>query len=297
LDDCIKENINIVLLHDNNYPALLSQIDDAPLVLYYRGKISNMAEDFPIAMVGTRRPSVYGVKMALKFSYELASAGMTIISGMARGIDTICHEGALKAGKPTIAVLGCGVDIVYPPENERIKKIIEESGAVISEYPPGTPPLAGNFPVRNRIVSGLSLGVLIVESGERSGTMITAGAASAYNRSLYTLPTNLDNKHGLGNFQAVRDGAQFILSPGDILADFALSEPVRVQKALEQKEENIKDEDSLRILSVLSSSIPMNISTICDRTGLSPSCVSTKLTILEMENKICCLSGKRFILK
>ena len=295
--DCVNSHIDMMALHDPNYPVLLRQIEDAPLILYYRGKITNMEDDFPIAMIGTRKPSVYGVKMAQKFSFELAAAGMTVISGMARGIDSICHEGALKAGKPTIAVLGCGIDITYPPENDRLKKIIEENGAVISEYPPGTPPLASNFPPRNRIVSGLALGVLIIESGERSGTLITAGAASAYNRSLYTIPTNLDNKHGLGNFQAVRDGAQFILSPGDILADHALSEPNRVQKAMEQKEMNATDEESMRILSVLNGSIPIKIDDICEKTSLSSKEVSAKLTVLEMEGRICCLAGKRFILK
>lgn len=297
MQDCIREQVDIITLHDPDYPVLLSQIDDAPLVLYYRGKITNMEEDFPIAMIGTRKPSVYGIKMAQKFSFELAEAGMTVISGMARGIDTICHEGALKAGKPTIAVLGCGVDIAYPPENDRLKKIIEDNGAVLSEYPPGMPPLASNFPPRNRIVSGLALGVLIIESGERSGTLITAGAASAYNRSLYTIPTNLDNKHGLGNFQAVRDGAQFIISPGDILADFALSEPIRVQKAMEQKELNVVDEGSMCILGLLNNSIPIKIDQICEKSGLSSKEVSAKLTVLEMEGRICCLAGKRFILK
>jgi len=234
--ECKQKKIDIIDYTSKDYPVLLREIHDYPLVLYVKGKLGNMADEFPIAMVGTRRPSVYGRRMAEQFSYEIAAAGMTIVSGMARGIDSICHQGALKAGMKTVAVLGCGVDVVYPPENEQLMRVIESSGAVVSEYPPGSSPLSAHFPTRNRIICGMSLAAMIVECTEKSGTMITANLANEYGRTVYTIPTNLDNKNGLGNIALARDGATFAYSPKDIYYDFVQTAPVRVSSGLKKKE-------------------------------------------------------------
>src|SRR5208337_1332187 len=165
-----------ITLFDKEYPEPLSHLDNAPPILYAKGDL--IEEDrFALAMVGSRIMSEYGRKIAADLSYELASAGLTIVSGMARGIDTVSHSGALNAGGRSIAVLGCGLDICYPAENKELMMAISRSGCVISEFPLGTPPERENFPRRNRLISGLSLGVLVVEATARSGSLITAGLA------------------------------------------------------------------------------------------------------------------------
>ncbi len=295
--ECRSKKIDIIDYTSNAYPILLREIPDFPLVLYVRGNLGSMEEEFPIAMVGTRTPSVYGKRMAETFSYEMAAAGMTIVSGMARGIDSICHQGALKAGMKTVAVLGCGVDVVYPPENKQLMSVIENSGAVVSEYPPGSLPLPAHFPPRNRIICGMSLAALIVECAEKSGTMITANLANEYGRAVYTLPTNLDNKHGLGNIALARDGVEFAYSPEDIYRDLLPSQRQRAVYGVANKISNpVNDEDNF-ILGMLSNSIPVGIDEICSRCGLTAKEVGAKMTMLELEGKISCLSGQRYVLK
>lgn len=173
-----KQKIEIILMEDQEYPSLLKEIYDPPALLYMKGSLQNFSTG--IAVVGARRCSSYGKNIAETFSRELAKAGITIISGGARGIDTCAHRGALETGS-TIAVLGNGVDIVYPPENKPLFSQIIEKGALLSEYAPGTPPLAGNFPARNRLISGLSQGILVVEAAEKSGSLITANLALEQN--------------------------------------------------------------------------------------------------------------------
>jgi len=295
--ECEKKGIDIIDYTSVDYPVLLREIPDYPLILYVKGNLGSMADEFPIAMVGTRRPSVYGRRIAEQFSYELAAAGMTVVSGMARGIDSLCHQGALKAGMKTVAVLGCGVDVVYPPENEQLMRVIESSGAVISEYPPGSAPLPAHFPIRNRIICGMSLAAMVVECSEKSGTMISANLANEYGRTVYTVPTNLDNKHGLGNIALARDGAKFAYSSEDIYRDFVHVAPKRVVSALEKKENNPVNEDDNYILGMLSNSIPTSIDQLCDLCGLTAKEVGAKMTLLELQGKISCLSGQRYVLK
>lgn len=297
IEECNKKEIDIIDWESENYPSLLREIPDFPLILYVKGNLGSMENEFPVAMVGSRHPSVYGVRMAENFSYELAAAGMTVVSGMARGIDSICHQGALKAGMKTVAVLGCGVDVVYPPENDQFKKVIESSGAVISEYPPGTAPLPGNFPKRNRIICGMSLATMVVECAEKSGTMITANLAGEYDRTVYTIPTNLDNKRGLGNIALARDGARFVYSAREIYEDFVGSQRERVVCGVTKQIENpVNDEDNY-ILGMLSYSIPTDIDRICERSGLTPKEVNAKMSLLELQGKVSCLSGQRYVLK
>ncbi len=297
LDECKQKEIDIIDWESEDYPLLLREIADFPLILYVKGNLGNMKDEFPIAMVGTRRPSVYGVKIAEHFSYEIAAAGMTIVSGMARGIDSLCHQGALRAGMKTVAVLGCGVDVVYPPENDQLMKVIENSGAVISEYPPGSAPLPSHFPPRNRIICGMSLATMVVECTERSGTMITANLANEYGRAVYTVPTNLDNKRGLGNIALARDGAKFAYSPDEIYGDFLVSQRERVMAGVEKQIENPINSDDNYILGMLSNSIPTDIDLLCERCGLTAKEVNAKMALLELQGKVSCLSGQRYVLK
>ena len=289
-EECLNNNIHLLTYHDENYPELLKQIPDPPMVLYFRGNLGN--DSFPLAMVGTRYPTVYANKMAQKFSLELANAGMTIVSGMARGIDTICHSGALKAGKRTIAVLGCGVDVTYPAENEELKKVIEGNGAVISEFPPGTPPHAGNFPIRNRIISGLSIGTFVIEGSIKSGTMLTVRHALEQDRDVFTIPTNLDNLKGGGNLIMLQQGAKLVMTASDILEEYALNYTEQLVTAL-APEMGEKDP----ILAALHNSIPMNIDQICKATSLSASVANSMITMLELSGKVVRLPGKCYILR
>jgi DNA processing protein len=210
-----------VTLNDRAYPKMLKYIADPPVVLYVRGKF--VKDEICVSVVGSRRASHYGLEMARKLSMELAKHGVTVVSGMARGIDSKAHFGALEGGGRTIAVLGCGVDIVYPPENWELMDRIISSGAVISEYLPGTEPTPFYFPARNRIISGLSRGVAIVEAGGRSGSLITADFALEQGRDVYAVPGNINSVNSIGTNRLIRDGAIIITGAGDILDELNVS--------------------------------------------------------------------------
>lgn len=202
------------------YPDCLRNIYAMPLVLYVKGDLS-IVKDFPsIAMVGTRDLSIYGKEASQSLASALAKAGVIIVSGLALGIDTICHTAALKAGGKTIAVLGCGIDYNYPISNTELKRIISENGAVITEYPPGTPPIARNFPFRNRIISGISLGVVVVEASEKSGSLITAGHALSQGRDVFAVPNSIFEAGSKGTHKLIKQGAKIVTSPIDILEEY-----------------------------------------------------------------------------
>ncbi|HEY8499587.1 MAG TPA: DNA-processing protein DprA [Clostridia bacterium] len=208
-------NIDVITQEDEEYPELLKNIADPPVCLYVRGNIRR--DEISIGVVGSRRASGYGLTTTRKISSELAEYGICVISGMARGIDTAAHQGALSSGGRTIAVFGCGLDIVYPPENRRLMERIIENGAVVSEYPPGTIPAPHHFPVRNRIVSGMSIGVLVVEAGEKSGSLITAQLALEQGRDVYALPGNVISINSRGTNKLIQDGAKLVTSVHDII--------------------------------------------------------------------------------
>lgn len=243
---CHEENIKILNITDDEYPEMLKYIYDPPIVLYVSGSIpkSNC-----IAIVGSRKASGYGIETATKMAFNLSLSDITIVSGMARGIDTAAHSGALEAGGKTVAVLGCGLDIVYPPENRRLMKRIEESGAVISEYPPGSPPSTMHFPSRNRVISGMSLGTLVVEAGMKSGSLITANCALEQGREVFAVPGNINNFNSMGTNRLIKDGAKIILNTDDIIDELSFGiAPVKNKKsgkrknlrmALSQKEKEI----------------------------------------------------------
>ena len=220
MDQCQQRGIHILSLLDADYPKNLAMIYDPPLVLYVKGKLIH-EDEAGVAVVGTRHPSAYGVRMANKFARELAQRGMTVISGLARGIDAEAHRGALLAHGRTIAVLGSGLDVVYPKEHVALYEQIVGTGAVISEFPLGTLPLAFNFPKRNRIICGLSLGVLVVEASQRSGSLITASVALEEGREVYAVPGQADSLTSLGTNQLIQKGAKLVASTDDIFDDLS----------------------------------------------------------------------------
>ena len=211
---------NIVTTDDSDYPALLRQIYDPPLVLYVRGTL-RPEDAYAIAMVGTRQSTLYGRQTAERLARQLAASGVTVVSGGARGIDSASHEGALQSGGRTIAVLGTGLDIVYPAENVKLYQRIAEQGAVITQFPFGRKGDKQSFPIRNRIVAGMTQGTAVVEANRASGALITANFATEYGRTVYAVPGRVDSPRSAGCHDLIKDGAQLCESAEDVLAEFA----------------------------------------------------------------------------
>ena len=238
-ESCIRQDIELITIDDDLYPIILREIFDPPLVLYYRGSL--LPDARRIGVVGARKFTAYGEAVAMEFSERIAAVGVTIVSGAARGIDTRAHRGALRAGR-TVAVLGCGVDIAYPPENRRLlTQIVESGGAVVSEYAPGTQPLPAFFPARNRIISGLSEGTLVVEAAKRSGSLITAEMALSEGRDVYAIPGSIYSPQSCGCHNLIRAGARLVESPQEILEEMHLVEPPKhsVREQLTPEEAHI----------------------------------------------------------
>ncbi len=279
-----RHRVKPLIYEDPLYPARLKQIYDYPPVLYVRGNLP--AEDEPcLAIVGTRRPTIYGRQVTEEIVADLAQSEITIISGLARGIDSVAHRTALDAGGKTIAVFGSGLDIVYPGENTKLAQAIMEHGALVSEHPLGIKPRAENFPLRNRIMSGLSLGVLVVEAGERSGALITAHQAVEQNREVFAIPGSILSPASQGTNRLIQEGAKLVRNFTDILQELNLT--IVVQQA-EIKELSLVghsgDEYSTEhtILSQLTSE-PSHIDDICRRSGLTMQEVSSTLAMLELK--------------
>ena len=214
---CRHNGVRILAYTDADYPQILQNLSDKPLVLYVKGELPQ--ENYALAIVGSRRCSEYGVRAAGYFAKAMTREGIPIISGGAKGIDTAAHEACLQAGGVTVAVLGCGLDIVYPPENAKLFARIAEQGALVTEYPPGVPPAAANFPARNRIIVGLSQAVLVAEAGKRSGAVITANIAADEGREVYCVPGNIFDGSSIGCHELIRTGAKLVDMPQDILDD------------------------------------------------------------------------------
>jgi DNA protecting protein DprA len=230
ISHCKKNGIGILTLASPMYPSRLKEIRTRPLVLYYKGNFPqpDIESNLCIAAVGTRRMTEYGKRTAYTISYDLARCGAVIVSGMANGIDGICHRGALDAGGFTIAVLGCGIDKVYPPEHSELMNEIIQKGLVITEYRPLTPPYGENFPVRNRIISGLSQGALIVEADYKSGALITARTALYQGRDLFALPGKIGEQNSIGTNRLIQDGAKMITGAIDILDEYESLYPSKI---------------------------------------------------------------------
>ncbi len=284
-------NIQALYLHHPDYPERLRQVDNPPPVLYIKGKIIP-ADDYALAVVGTRKATSYGKEATHKIVSELARQGMTIVSGLAFGIDTFAHHTALAANGRTIAVLGCGVDIPYPLSNVKLAaQICEGNGALISEYPPGTQPEPGNFPPRNRIISGLSRGVLVVESGLKGGALITVDFANDQGRDIFAVPGSILNRTSDGTNALLRQGAKAVMSAGDILEDLNL---MRLSDQVEVREVVGTNDIERALLRILADQ-PLHVDEICQASGLASGDVSSALVMMELKGMIKNLGAMRYI--
>ncbi|MGB9772932.1 MAG: DNA-processing protein DprA [Bacteroidota bacterium] len=293
-----KTNGKIVTFWDKEYPPLLKKIFDPPAILFMRGNLQQR-DTHAIAIVGTRRPSSYGETMAEKFSRELASLGITIVSGLALGIDSIAHAAALKANGRTLAVIGSGVDIIYPSDNRKLAERIIERGAIISEFPMGEKPDSGNFPRRNRIISGMTLGTIIIESAEDGGAMITASTALDQNREVFAVPGSVLDKRSSGCHRLIKEGrAKLITSVDDVLAELEASlRPILKRRHGEEKRESPAAESlnlfERKLYDVLAEGT-LHIDLIAEKAGMSTSDALVHLLSLEFKNMVRQLPGKMF---
>ncbi len=293
-----EHGADILTVDDEKYPQRLKEIYDPPSVLYVRGEMDGVDER-AIAIVGTRHPSFYGRTITENLSKKLAMRGFIIVSGLARGIDSAAHRGALSVKGKTIAVLGCGVDKVYPPENKKLMDEIAGSGAVISEFPMGTQPDKGNFPRRNRIISGLSLGVIVVEAAKNSGSLITAGAALEQGREVFAVPGKVDSPTSYGTHRLIKDGAKLVQDVDDIIEELGMlrtspEEGSCVETQTENRVSPDLEDDEKKVYDILSSD-PCQIDVICSRTNMPASKVSSILMMLEIKGVVKQLPGKQFV--
>ena len=325
LEFCAKNKIRILTPEEIDYPDMLREIYSPPAVLYVAGSWENLQDRLCIAVVGTRQLTPYGDKMARYLSCELARNGIVTVSGLAAGVDSCCHSATLLAGGKTIAVQGCGIDRCYPATNDVLKtKILENGGAVLTEFPPGTEPLAYHFPIRNRIIAGLCHGTVVVEGQRKSGSLITAGFALTEGRDVFAIPGNVDQMMSEAPNWLIREGAIMVRSTDDILQEYEHLEwkecrvdtsprqtavqietyysPAADQKEkkartreVPQKENEHLNENQRRVLAILSSE-PVDTDTILQRCGLPISTVLSVLTQLEIFGIIKIHAGHRFSL-
>jgi len=230
MDVCLRKNIHLLTFRDAAYPNRLKNISDPPMVLYYKGNLPDIDGSPVIGVVGTRRASCYGLDVARRMGYQISKCGGIVASGMAAGIDAKAMQGGLMGGQSVIGVLGCGVDIVYPLSNKDLFEDVRRYGCLLSEFPPGTPPNKWNFPKRNRIISGISCGVLVVEAPERSGALITANQAAEQGRDVFVIPGNIDNPACLGSNRLMRDGAMPVGCGWDVMSEYEGLFPGKVHK-------------------------------------------------------------------
>jgi len=283
---------------DKHFPELLTQLSDPPPQLYVNGN-TDILHLPALAIVGSRNPTDGGARSAFEFSRHLARCGFCIVSGLAQGIDAAAHRGALAAGAPTIAVLGNGIDSIYPASNRELAEQIVAHGAVVSEYPPGTPPMRAYFPQRNRLISGLSLGTLVVEAARRSGSLITARLAAEQGREVFALPGSIHNPLARGCHQLIRDGAKLVESADDIICELAPLAAHVLQSSMESTpSEGGVDSDDKEYVKLQKSlgHDPVGIDELVEHSGLTIDQVSSMLLILELDGKIEKLSGGRYAL-
>lgn len=331
LGDCDRLGLRIVTMQDAEYPDRLRNIYDPPLLLYVQGRMPRFDEEVAVAMVGTRRASAYALEMGEKLAFQMAGLGAVIVSGLASGGDAAAHRGALRAGGFTAAVIGGGHDVIYPRENQYLYEDIAARGVILSEYPPGTEHIGGHFPVRNRIISGLSLGVVVLEAPERSGTLITAGRALDQGRDVFAVPGQVGDRRCAGSNQLLRDGAGVVTDAWDVLSHYAgrfphkirclrMEEPQRFgggapeeepDKKLEKKAEKkpaqpekpLLDlsgdhgltDDQLRIVRALDGRT-VQVDDLVEETQIPTRRVLSALTVLELDRIVTQESGKRFSL-
>jgi len=289
--------IRLILFGDASYPPSLAAIPDPPSHLYLKGEI-RPEDGLALAIVGSRAASTYGLQTTNRIARDLARHGVTVVSGMARGIDSEAHKGALAAGGRTIAVLGSGLNVIYPPENRELYHRIAERGAVVSEYPLDAEPDAVHFPSRNRIISGLSLGVTIVEAAPKSGSLITAQLALEQGREVFAVPGSVDSMRSRGTHHLIRQGAHLVETAEDILTELEslvrawgrgaqrVEAPAAPPEPLSREEE--------QVLALLGEE-PLHIDLLTERAGLSPSSTASALLTLELKGRARQIPGKRFV--
>ena len=285
-----KQGIKILTWQDEAYPQRLKEIDQPPPVLYIRGDY--LPDDlFAVAIVGTRRVTPYGRQITEELSSFLAANGMTVISGLARGVDAIAHQATLKAGGRTIAVLGSGVDKIYPPEHRALAEQMMERGAIISDYAPGTPPEASNFPPRNRIISGLSLAVVVIEAGETSGALITAEFAAEQGREVFAVPGSILAPQSKGTNKLIQKGAHPLLSVNDLMQALDIT---RVGEQKAARKIMPSDATEAKLLGLLTSE-PLHVDEIRNQSELPIEKVSAALALMELKGMVRQVGGMNYV--
>ncbi len=298
---------DVLVIDDGTYPTMLREIDDPPIVLYVKGDWQACFDQPGIGVIGSRMCSTYGENASEMLARDLASRRLTIVSGLARGIDTAAHRGAIRGNGKTIAVIGTGIDSVYPKENTGlVREILAAGGCLVSQFPLGTPPLKDNFPYRNRIISGLSHGVLIVEASERSGSLITARLAMEQNREVMAVPGNITSSNSFGTNYLIKSGAKLVQQWQDVVAELpteisASILPPKIDKVL--AEEAIRQPElvptditnnELKIWELLNSDEPVHIDVLLESSGLSFGDLNTALVALDIRDLIRVLPGKHY---
>lgn len=286
-----KLGIQALTWPDPQYPAALKEIDDPPPVLYVRGD-TTATRDFAVAVVGTRRPTPYGRQVAEEMSHQLAANRICVVSGLARGVDAIAHRAALQAQGKTVAVMACGLDMVYPPEHAKLARDIAENGAVLSEQPLGTQPRGDYFPRRNRILSGLSLGVLVVEGDVKSGAMITAKMALEQNREVFAVPGSIFSPQSRGTNELIQKcGAKLVSNVSDIMEELNLSTAPQQMEMKEALPATDTEADLMRHIT----KDAVHIDEVCRQSGLPASTVSSLLAMMELKGLIREVGGKAYV--
>lgn len=294
LEKLSEENIKILTILDKNYPARLKEIYDPPYIIYMKGELKP-EDEFSIAIVGTRRLSIYGQQAAEKISSELAQAGVTIISGLAQGIDTIAHLSALENNSRTIGVLGSSIKKkeIFPMSNSHLaEKISQGRGAILSEYPPGSFPLKHHFPTRNRIVSGLSLGTVVIEAPEKSGALITARLALEQNREVFAVPGPIFSNNSSGTNQLIKMGAKLVSNAQDILGELNLENLTQKIEARQISPATLEEEIIIKTIS----REPIAIDKIAQITKLNIIIVNSTLALMEMKGMVRNMGGMQFVI-
>ncbi len=285
----------IITPMDEEYPGALRQIHDPPLALYIRGRLRPTDRE-AVAVVGTRRATHYGMDSARKLSYQLSKAGICVLSGLALGIDTAAHEGALRGGGRTVAVIGSGFDHLYPPENDGLAKRIAEHGAVMTEFPFARKPDKTTFPMRNRIVSGMSKGVLVIEAGKRSGAAITANQALQQGRSVFAVPGRIDSYASMGTNALIQQGAYLVIAAGDILEHFEMLFPLPKDDSDASASRAVitadLSEDEAAVVKQLGQGT-LGIDVLIRESGIAPSKIASLLVALELKRVLRMLPGRK----
>jgi DNA processing protein len=283
------KGIQVLTWEDKDYPARLSEIDLCPPVLYLRGQILP-ADEWAVAIVGTRRVTAYGRQVTESVVQKLVNCGITVVSGLARGVDAVAHRTALQAGGRTLAVLGSGVDRIYPPEHRQLAEQISAQGALISDYAPGTPPEAVNFPPRNRIISGLSLATVVIEAGSKSGALITANFAAEQGREVFALPGSVLSPQSKGTNRLIQDGARPLLDPQEILEVLDLARVAAYQEARIVLPADAVEASLLQVLALE----PLHVDEIQALANLPIEQVTATLTLMELKGMVRQLGGMRY---